>query len=345
MVASRSNTLQNRIHNTVNRYHQKLIAMALLAVSAQWSSMAQTLFTPTTTAAVTATNPAPEVIPIPPVVSTPVFTNQVPVITNQIPTIRPKPGVKPSGAEVFSALAGSFGGNYSVSGRTLKFPIPEGTPRGATSWNRNLDFGMNMARGNSDTLRYLLGVDALKEDQANTIRFRAHGAYGESDGAKDTENAGATLRYERQLTPIVYALGNLDWLTDPIAELDYRFTGILSPGFRLIRSKTAILNLEIGAGYVEEKKVKNEDGYTAGRAAITAEKLINEHVLGWVTVEYIPKLADTRVYFVNSEIGLATYITRDLSLNMCYQERYDSAPVEGKKSSDTIFSTALSLSF
>ncbi|MEI8139301.1 MAG: DUF481 domain-containing protein [bacterium] len=324
----------------MNSNRQKLFLAALIAVSLHGAALAQIPLAPDTTA----TNLTPEVVPTP-VEVTPVVTNPIPVITNQIPVIKPKGTVKPGSSNVLSALAGSFGGNYSVSGRTLRFPAPEATPRSATDWRRNLDFGMNMTRGNSDTLRYSLGVDTVKEKDANTIRFRAHGAYGESDGSKDTENAGATLRYERQLTPIVYALANLDWMTDPIAELDYRFTGILSPGFHLLRTKTTLLNFEIGAGYVEEKKDKNEDGYTAGRAAVTAEKLFNDHVLGWITVEYIPKLADPSVFFVNTEIGLASYITRDLSLNICYQERYDSNPGEDKKSRDSILSTALSLNF
>jgi putative salt-induced outer membrane protein YdiY len=324
----------------VNSYFQKLFWAALIAVSFHGAAVAQI---PLDLDA-TSTNLSPVVVP-PPVEVTPVETNQMPVITNQIPVIKPKGTVKTGTSNVLSAFAGSFGGSYSVSGRTLRFPAPEATPRNATSWRRNLDFGMNMARGNTDTLRYSLGVDTVKEKDANTIRFRAHGAYGESDGSKDTENAGATLRYERQLTPIVYALANLDWMTDPIAELDYRFTGILSPGFHLIRTKTSLLNFEIGAGYVEEKKDNNEDGYTAGRAAIIAEKLFNDHVLGWATVEYIPKLADPSVFFINTELGLASYITRDLSLNICYQERYDSNPGEDTESRDSILSTALSLNF
>ena len=75
------------------------------------------------------------------------------------------------------------------------------------------------------------------------------------------------------------------------------------------------------------------------------EKLINEHVLSWATVEYIPKLSDPSIFFTNAEIGLAAYITRNLSLNVCYQNRYDSNPVEAIKASDTILSTALSLNF
>lgn len=331
MVASRPNTLWYEDNPIVNRnYPLTFIIAAWLVVMLQDPVTAQTDLPRETT------NTPPEVIP----------TLEVPpVVTNQIPVVKPKIIPKSSEIAELSTFFGGLDGKYSVSGRTLKIPAPAATVREATSWKRNLDFGMNMAKGNSDTLRYSLGVDAVKEQDANTIRIKAHGTYGESDGVKDTENAEGTARYERLLTPVVYALANMDGATDPIAELDYRVTGILSPGFRLIHSNTTILNLEIGAGYVDEKKDTSQDGYAAGRAAITAEKLLNDHVLGWATAEYIPKLADTTVYFVNGEVGLAAYITRDLSLNVCYQERYDSAPVEGVKSSDTILSTALSLNF
>ncbi|MEI6167790.1 MAG: DUF481 domain-containing protein [bacterium] len=326
--------------------HQKLLATVLTVLCLHWSGAAQTPLTPESQSPNVTPVITPDTPPvIPPVEIAPVITNEVPVVTNQVPVIKPKTGVKSGTSNVLSAFASSFGSSYSVSGRTLKFPVSPSMVRSTTDWQRNLDFGMNMTRGNSDTLRYSLGVDTVKEKDANTIRLRAHGAYGESDGTKDTENAAATLRYERQLTTTMYALGTLDWATDPMAELSYRFTGILSPGVHLIRTKSSLLNLEIGAGYVEEKKDKNEDGYAAGRTAITAEKLMNDHVLGWVTVEYIPKLADPSVSFINSEIGLASYITRNLSLNVCYQNRYDSTPSEDVKPSDTILSTALSLSF
>jgi putative salt-induced outer membrane protein YdiY len=340
----------------VKRHLLKLILIAVSATLFQSSTSAQTLITqdtaatnslPATQPPPTTTSPPVEVTP-PTTTVTPGLTNQVmepPVLTNQIPVIKPKPGPKQGSAQMLSAFSESLGGRYNVSGRTLKFPSPQPTTRDPACWQRSVDFGMNQTKGNSDTLRYALGVDAVKEENANKTRLRAHGAYGESDGTKDTENAAAKIRYDRKLTTRYYALGTVDWMTDPIAELDYRITGILSPGIHLYRSTTALFDLEIGAGYVEEQKDKIENGYTAGRTAITLEKLFNEHVLTWATAEYIPKLADPSIFFVNAEVGLASYITRNLSLNICYQNRYDSNPVEDIKASDTILSTALSLSF
>ena len=322
----------------MNFRNQIFSATALIVILLHWSGAGQTPFPLEST-----TSNSSPVAPPPLIIETPI-TNEVILVTNQIPVIKPISG-KSHSSNLLNSFSGNFGSTYSISGRTLKFPVPQPTARPATSWQRSLDFGMDMSRGNSDTLRYSLGLDAMKEANANKIRLRAHGAYGESDGTKDTENAAATLRYDRQLTPLVYALGNLTWTTDPIADLDYRFTGILSPGLHLVRTRTALLNAELGAGYVEEKKDKNEDGYTAGRAALTAEKLINEHVLIWASTEFIPKLADPSIFFINSEIGLGAYITRDLSLDVCYQNRYDSNPAEDVESSDTILSTALSLSF
>lgn len=284
---------------------------------------------------------------LPPASVPEVITNTPPPVATPLqPVIKPKtpsPGTR--GVALLSSFNGTSGGKYSVSGRTLRLPASEATAHSAGDWQRNLDFGMSQTRGNSDTLRYSLGVDAVKDQESDLFRFKGKGSYGESDGVKDTEYALAGFRYERLLTQTVYALGNIEWMSDTIANLNYRFTGILSPGVRLVHSETMILNMELGAGYIEENKAGDQNGYTVGRAAATVERLVSEHVLIWCTGEYLPKISDPDIFLVNAEAGIASFITRDLSLNVSYQERYDSAPVDGKKSSDTILSTALSLNF
>ena len=300
----------------------------------------QALDTPATNSANVQSTTVPIEAPTPPAI-----TNGLPAPTNP-PPIKAGSLFRPSSSDVISAFSGNMGGKFTLSGRTLKLPSPEAAPRPADAWQRILDFGMNMTRGDSETLRYELGVDASKTLDDDFFRMRARGAYGESSQIKDTENANAGFRYEHMLTKNVYGLGNLFWMNDTIAGLRYRTTGIVSPGFRLVRTDTTLLNLEDGAGYISEKKTGvGGQNYAAGRAAITAEHILNAHVLTWVTTEYFPKLSDTSMFFMDTEAGISVVLTRDLSLNVFYQVRYDSEPVEGKKATNSTMTTALSLNF
>jgi hypothetical protein len=257
--------------------------------------------------------------------------------------VPPKQTFIPGGSSVRSA----FSGKFVVPGRTLRLPAPEADndTRPANDWNRSLTFAMNMTQGNSDTLRYALGLDAAREKEQNTTRVRARAGYGESEGQKVTEYATALYRYDRKINRRFYALGNLDALTDTIADIDYRLIGILSPGFNLWRNDQSICKMELGAGYLAEQKGSGNDSFAAGRAAASLEHILNAHVLTWASVEYVPKLQDPKVFYVNSEVGLAAMLTRDLNLNLTLEDRYDNTPALDKESNDLTFTTSMSLKF
>lgn len=278
----------------------------------------------------------------------PAVTNSLPeATTNIVPTVTHPKAAPINGSTLMSAFGALPSGKFSLTGRTLKLPTPAvGTNTVAPdAWRRSLYYGMTLAQGNSDTLRYSLGLDALKERQADLFRVKARGVYGESDSKTDTENAIAAMRYERQLTDIAYGLGHVEWMTDSIVDLNYRVSAILSPGAHLIRTDTTLLNLEAGAGYLTEKKGNNEQGFVAGRFAVTFEKVIDSRSLFWLTCEYLPKLLDSNVFYINSEVGLATVVARNLSLTVSLQDRYDNAPAEDTKSNDSVLTTALNLNF
>lgn len=273
--------------------------------------------------------------------TTPVVTN-VTVITN---TVTPTPG--PSGSAIRAVFLQPGQGKFSVAGRMLALPPQESaaTNAPASTWRRSMDFGMNMTRGNSDTLRYSLALDVVRERNEDLIRLGGQTLYGKSDDTKDTENTSARARYERQVSTRTYALTYADWLTDDIAGIDYRITAIASPGWHLLRSPGTILKVETGAGYLEEKKRTDREGFAAGRLAASIERLLNTHVLVWCTTEYIPKFSDMNVFFVNTEAGLASALARNLSLKVTFEDRYDNAPATDRESDDLYFSTALSLNF
>ena len=289
-----------------------------------------------------APSPAAPVTNAPPPVVVPVTTNATVrpnVATNAVPA--------PTGVAVHGLFNDIGQGKFSVAGRVLKLPAPEAAPTNepAGQWHRAIDFGMNLSKGNTDTLRYSLTMSGVRERDEDLTSIRAHGVYGESEGIKDTQNASARARYERQISKRTYGLGYADWLTDPIAGTDVRATAIASPGWHLIRTERSILNVEAGAGFLDEKKSDDRSGFAAGRLAMSVERLLNTHVLAWGMAEYIPKFANRNVFFVNSEAGVASMLARNLTLNVILADRYDNAPATGSKVNDLNLTVSICLNF
>ena len=295
-----------------------------------------------------ATNQAP-VMAAPATNVTPsAMTNAVPpASTNLPPAAPPRRTVSANGSALMSAFGGASSFRSGISGRVLKLPTPavSTAPTPPDAWHRALDFGMNMTSGNSDTLRYSLGIDAVKDREQDLFRLGARGSYGKSEDKTDTENASALLRYERKLTEDYYALGDVEWMNDRIADIDYRVTSILSPGMHVIRTDETILNLEVGAGYLAEKKGDDQEGFVAARLAVAFERILNTHVMTWCAAEYVPKLQDANIFFINAEVGVTAVLARNLNLNVALQDRYDNAPVENKKSNDSALATSLCIRF
>ena len=282
-----------------------------------------------------ATNEAPAVVE-PPVDVTP-----APAGSSKTP--RPPPAYR--GSDMKDAFKGTGRSRFGVSGRVNKLPAKKAAKREKGSWRRNLELGLATARGNSDTLRYDGEVSASKETEQNYFYIKAGGRYGESDKEKDTENATGEARFQHRLTERMY--GGLDGyaLHDPVADLDYRARASLSLGRQFVRSERTALSVEIGPGYVAEKKDGASEGFAAGRVAQMLEFLVTDSLQIWQSVEYVPDFEDSRVYYVNAEVGLETVLLSGLSLKFTVEDRYDSNPAEGKESNDLLTTTALSWSF
>lgn len=276
----------------------------------------------------------------------PVATNVAPPAVTNVPVaVPPKVPMGSSGTALLDTFGGVQSGKFSIVGRTLKLPLLEEVPLAQGVWHRHVELGMNVSRGNSDTLRYASTLEAVRETERDLVRLRANAAAGESDGTKDTENMSALGHYERMLTGRLYALTNVEWWRDTIALVDYRVTGILSPGLHVIRTEQTLLNLEVGAGFIEEKKDGEAEGYAAGRVAVMFERVLNPYVLAWFSTEYLPKARDPEIYFVNAEAGITSGLSRQLHLNVTVQERYDSAPVDDKEPSDFVMAASLGIGF
>jgi hypothetical protein len=112
-----------------------------------------------------------------------------------------------------------------------------------------------------------------------------------------------------------------------------------------VRGERTVCKLEIGAGYLTEKKGIDRDAFAAGRAAGILERILNEHVMIWASIEHFPKLADPEIFYLNAELGIVAMLTRDLYLNLAMEDRYDNAPADDRTANDLILTSSVSLRF
>ena len=279
-----------------------------------------------------------------PVVEEPV---EEPVVSPVDPIQPSKPRPVRRGSEMGAAFAGAGSSRFGVGGRVNAIPAKQKKavekPEGA--WRGRLELGLDTAQGNTETLRTHGSISGSKETEANAYFLKVAGRYGESDAVRDTENAEAEAKFQHRLSERMYAAVDGNVLHDPVADLSYRARGSLSLGRHFVRTGRTVLSAELGPGYVAEKKGGEEEGFVAGRAAQVLEFLVTDSLQIWQSIEFVQNLEDSRVYFVNTKVGLETVLLANLSLRFSVEDRFDSQPAEGKESNDLLTGTSLNWSF
>lgn len=249
------------------------------------------------------------------------------------------------GADMGEAFQGAGSSRFGVSGRVNKMPAKSSPKKAKGDWKRSVEVGASTARGNSDILRYNAALSGSKETEENYFFLKAAGRYGESDGETDAESATGDAKYQRKLTERMYAALDGNARHDQLADLAYRARGSLSLGRHFVWTERTVLNAEIGPGYVAQKKGGETEGFMAGRAALYLEFLATDRLQLWHSAEFVQNLEDSAVYFINAEVGLETVLVSNLGLVFTVEDRYDSAPAEGKEGNDLLTTTALSWKF
>lgn len=249
------------------------------------------------------------------------------------------------GADMQAAFKGAGSSRFGVSGRVNKLPAKKSVKKEKGAWRNSLELGMTTSQGNSDTLRYNGAVSGSKETEENYFFLKAGGRYGKSEGEADAETATGEAKAQHRLSERMYVALDGNVFHDQLADLSYRVRGSLSLGRHFIWTERTVLSAEIGPGYVAEKKGGETEGFMAGRVSQVLEFLVTDSLQIWESVEFVQNLEDSAVYFVNAEIGLETVLISNLNLRFTVEDRYDSAPAEGKEGNDLFTTTAVVLKF
>ena len=225
--------------------------------------------------------------------------------------------------------AGTSSDGISISGR---------------DWSGSVDLGGTYLQGNSDVLHLYGGIEAISRGIDDEWLLGLKGAYGKSNGIKNTEWIRAYSQYTKEIAdPYYYGLFT-GFLHDEIADLRYRFT--INPlfGMYVFKNDRSSLAVEAGPALVIEEQRGISDTYFSLRFAERFEYKLSDRTRFWQSLEYMPEVSDFGNYILIGEAGIETLLSRNISLKTFVQNRYDNQPAPGIGRNDFGFFLALSFS-
>lgn len=215
-------------------------------------------------------------------------------------------------------------------------------------WAGGGNFGLALARGNSETTNLSLGFNAVRKTAKDGLTLDLASIYS-NDQRLNATTANAfhgSLRYDRNITKRVFAYGIFAGEFDRLQDLDSRFMPGAGLGFHAINSAATTLGLLGGLGYTRESY---STGLKRNFATVTIGDEFTHKLSSAVALTqnlyFLPSLNDTSNYRANFNVGIATKLSSLFTANLNFSDRYNSQPILGNKQNDVLFTTGLGVTF
>jgi putative salt-induced outer membrane protein len=234
-------------------------------------------------------------------------------------------------------------------------------------WNGGADVGFSLARGNSETENLALALNAAHPTLNDKIILHVSSIYTSNQLATPSTVADliqAGVRYDRNITPRMFAFVSADFMSNALQDLDLRSVYAGGLGYHAIKSAGTTLDFLAGLNYTHETYSNGPPnpptvpptpttytsyGVTNRFAALTLGEDLT-HKLGKSTVItqnlYIfPDLSNTGEYRATFNFGSVTKVSKWLGWQNQFGDIYVSNPPSTAKKNDVIFTTGLNFSF
>ena len=217
-------------------------------------------------------------------------------------------------------------------------------------WAGGGNFGLALARGNSDTTNLALGFNAARPTTTDKWTIQAASLYSTSTAdnvTTTTANAlGGFIRYDRNLAKNWFVFGLFAGSYDHAQDLDVRISPSGGLGYHAIATKMTTLDLLGGFGYTYEHYstplTNNLMNATIG------DEFSHKFTPNTSVIQdfyFFPYLNGGGGYRGVFDFGIASKLYRAITWNLNFGDRYNSRPVAGKKDNDVLLTTGLGLTF
>lgn len=217
-------------------------------------------------------------------------------------------------------------------------------------WAGYLDFGASLARGNADTTTMTTGLNASRATRTDKTTIYFNQIYSTASVEGETSTTAQATRggwgYNRNVHPRVFWNIFNDYEYDKFQDLDLRLALGSGLGYNLMKTERSRLELLGGGAYTHEEfstpLSRNSGNIYWGNDfnyQLTGSTSFNQ------AFRMFNNLTETGEFRMNFDVGTVTALTKWLSWQLTYSDRYLSNPVEGRKKNDVLFTTGLRISF
>lgn len=217
-------------------------------------------------------------------------------------------------------------------------------------WSGTGTVGLAGSAGNARTLTFTTGVKAARitNTDKTSLYFNAIKASAVVNGiSADTAQAvRGGVAYDHNLNPRLFVNVFNDYEYDRFQNLDLRFVLGGGLGFHAVKTEKSALDLLAGFDF-------NHSSFSTPLTRNAGELFWgDEYSLKWTSATSLVQsfrmfnnLSDTGTYRVNFDIGTGTKLSKWLTWNVSFSDRYLSRPAPGRKTNDLLYTTGIGITF
>lgn len=218
-------------------------------------------------------------------------------------------------------------------------------------WSGFVDTGLSLARGNSSTTTFNLGMNAARITPRDKITAYFTSLYSKNKtrgvSVLGAQSDRGGIRYDVNFAGRNFAFGSTDLEYDKFQNLDLR--GVFGGGLgrHVIKTDNTVLDV-FGGGALNKEFFANNVSRTSGEIQ-TGDQLnhkVNKSFQITQTLVFFPNLSDTGEYRMNFDIAAVTTLKKWLGFHITLSDRYLSNPIlPGIKKNDFLLTTGLRITF
>ncbi|MCA9286203.1 MAG: DUF481 domain-containing protein [Phycisphaerales bacterium] len=214
---------------------------------------------------------------------------------------------------------------------------PPPPPPPPSPWKFSFAVGGGLSEGNTQNANVSALFDATYEAGSTRFKYDAGYWYSSADGS-DTENrfsTGALAEFDIDETKWFWG-ASLRFDYDTFQSWEYRLTGHVFAGYRILEEDPFTLNARAGLGFLKEFKSNNDNWELEGLLGLDGKWTLTESsAIVWNTT-YFPTLTDLPQFRWVSNIGWTTALNakKNLNLLIAFNHEYQSDVASDRKHND-----------